>query len=457
MRVPRLEKKLGIEVYATRSSGIGGVIRFFPEDFMVEEILVNGYKAEIFPTETQVRDASSPMKRHLLCVLVKRNWDTLQAIRAIAQQLGVSVRQVGIAGLKDATAITAQHITIEGITMEDARKVHIKDIGIHPIGYFHAKLSPYYLLGNSFRITIRQISRSRTDLQERISSALREIQALGGVPNFFGHQRFGTLRPITHLVGKALIKGETHKAVMLFLAKPSPTEHPESRKARGELWKTQDFKRALEIFPKNLHYERLMLKHLVKKPGDFVGALRRLPLKLQRLFPQAYQAYIFNKILSRRIMKGLPINKAEVGDYVIEIEPSGLPNALRYKVVSRDAISEVNKAIENGKMLLAIPLAGFKQKFSQGIQGEIEKTVLEEEKVSLEKFKIKGFPELSLKGELRAALARIKEFFIHEITSDEANPRKNKVVTSFMLYRGSYATILLRELMKPRNPIKAGF
>ncbi len=457
MRVPRLEKKLGIEVYATRSLGIGGVIRFFPEDFMVEEILVNGSKAEIFPTEIQVRDASSPIKRHLLCVLVKRNWETLQAVRAIARQLGVSVRHVGIAGLKDATAITAQHITIEGITMEDTRKVHINDIKIHPLGYFHAKLSPYYLLGNSFKITIRRISRSRTDLQERISSVLREIQALGGVPNFFGHQRFGTMRPITHLVGKALVKGKFQKAVMLFLAKPSPTEHPESRKAREELWKTQDFKKALEMFPKSLHYERLILRHLAKNPSDFVGAFRRLPLKLQRLFPQAYQAYIFNKILSRRIMKGLPINKAEVGDYVIEIEPSGLPNALRYKVVSRDTISEVNKAIENGKMLLAIPLAGFKQKFSQGIQGEIEKNVLEEEKVSLEKFKIKGFPELSLKGELRAALARIKEFFIHEVTSDEANPRKNKVVTSFMLYRGSYATILLRELMKPRNPIKAGF
>lgn len=457
MRVPRLEKKLGIEVYATRSLGIGGVIRFFPEDFMVEEILVNGSKAEIFPTEIQVRDASSPIKRHLLCVLVKRNWETLQAVRAIARQLGVSVRHVGIAGLKDATAITAQHITIEGITMEDTRKVHINDIKIHPLGYFHAKLSPYYLLGNSFKITIRRISRSRTDLQERISSVLREIQALGGVPNFFGHQRFGTMRPITHLVGKALVKGKFQKAVMLFLAKPSPTEHPESRKAREELWKTQDFKKALEMFPKSLHYERLILRHLAKNPSDFVGAFRRLPLKLQRLFPQAYQAYIFNKILSRRIMKGLPINKAEVGDYVIEIEPSGLPNALRYKVVSRDTISEVNKAIENGKMLLAIPLAGFKQKFSQGIQGEIEKNVLEEEKVLLEKFKIKGFPELSLKGELRAALARIKEFFIHEVTSDEANPRKNKVVTSFMLYRGSYATILLRELMKPRNPIKAGF
>jgi len=457
LRVPRLEKKLGIEVYATRSLGIGGVIRFFPEDFMVEEILVNGSKAEIFPTEIQVRDASSPIKRHLLCVLVKRNWETLQAVRAIARQLGVSVRHVGIAGLKDATAITAQHITIEGITMEDTRKVHINDIKIHPLGYFHAKLSPYYLLGNSFKITIRRISRSRTDLQERISSVLREIQALGGVPNFFGHQRFGTMRPITHLVGKALVKGKFQKAVMLFLAKPSPTEHPESRKAREELWKTQDFKKALEMFPKSLHYERLILRHLAKNPSDFVGAFRRLPLKLQRLFPQAYQAYIFNKILSRRIMKGLPINKAEVGDYVIEIEPSGLPNALRYKVVSRDTISEVNKAIENGKMLLAIPLAGFKQKFSQGIQGEIEKNVLEEEKVSLEKFKIKGFPELSLKGELRAALARIKEFFIHEVTSDEANPRKNKVVTSFMLYRGSYATILLRELMKPRNPIKAGF
>jgi hypothetical protein len=45
--VPRIEKLLGIDVYATETSGIGGVIRRSVDDFSVEEVLVDGSKAKI--------------------------------------------------------------------------------------------------------------------------------------------------------------------------------------------------------------------------------------------------------------------------------------------------------------------------------------------------------------------------------------------------------------------------
>lgn len=462
MFVSKLEKSIGIEVYATHSLGIGGVIRQFPEDFLVEEALVNGSKAEIRPsttTQLQVHGTRPPpfMQQRLLCVLVKRNWDNFQAVRVIARQLGISSQQIHIAGIKDANALTAQHVTIEGITPEAIKKVKIKDIEIRPIRYFHIRLSSYYLRGNNFRIVVRAVSRSESDIQNRISKVVEKLEALGGMPNFFGHQRFGTTRPITHLVGKALIKGNFRKAAILFLAKPSPNEHLISRKAREELWQTQDFKKALKEFPKNLHYERLMLRHLAKKPDDFIGAFRRLPAKLRIIFPQAYQAYLYNRILSRRIAQGLQLNSVELGDYVVGVESSGLPNTTQHKVATQETISEIRKALKLGKMFLAFPLAGFRQQLSQGVQGENEKYVLEEEGVSLEDFKIKGMPELSLKGGLRTALAPLKDFSINKISKDEASPHKKKVTVSFMLYRGSYATVLLREIMKPRNLLKAGF
>jgi tRNA(Glu) U13 pseudouridine synthase TruD len=40
---------------------------------------------------------------------------------------------------------------------------------------------------------------------------------------------------------------------------------------------------------------------------------------------------------------------------------------------------------------------------------------------------------------------------------DVANSQKKLVNLEFTLRKGSYATIILRELMKPTNPIKAGF
>ncbi|MEM1540255.1 MAG: tRNA pseudouridine(13) synthase TruD [Candidatus Bathyarchaeia archaeon] len=458
MRIPKLEKSIGIEVYATGSLGIGGIIRQLYEDFVVEELLVNGSKAEVLTPHVPLLTQKWPSTNHyLLCVLIKRNWDTFQVLEAIAKQLGISSQKIHIAGIKDTKAVTAQYITVRDAKPEDVKNVSIENVKIIPVGFLQTKLSPYYLLGNSFKIVIRAISHTKTVIQQRIEKVVKEIETLGGIPNFFGHQRFGTIRPITHLVGKALVKGDFRKAAMLFLAKPYPFEHSKSRIAREELYRTRNFKKALETFPGHLYYERLMLKHLMKKPDDFKGAFQRLPIKLRRLFPQAYQAYLFNRFLSKRIALGLPLNAAEVGDYVIKIETTGLPNQRLYEIANQTKIPEINSAIASGKMRFAIPLVGFRQRLSEGVQGEIEKQILEEEGITPENFKIKGMPELSLKGSLRTALTTLKDFKVEEISSDHANPRKNMAKISFTLYRGSYATAFLRELMKPHNPIKAGF
>jgi len=456
--VPKLEQLIGIEVYATNSLGVGGVIRRSAEDFVVEEVLVDDSKAEIVKSvERQALGSSLVKNRYLLCVMVKRNWDTFQALRVVAEQLGINTRQIQIAGIKDAKAVTAQHITIEGVSAEEIRKVHVKDIEVRPIGYFRSKLSPYYLLGNSFNITIRAINHSKSTIKKRITKTIEELGTIGGVPNFFGHQRFGTTRPITHLVGKAIVKGNFKRAAMLFLAKPSRYEHPESRQAREQLQAKQDFKQALKIFPRQLRYERLMLRHLAEKPDDFVGTFRRLPIRLRELFPQAYQSYLFNKFLSRRIEKEFPLNRAKVGDYVVNVERSGLPMLRMHKVTSAETLKEVNEVIEAGKLRLALPLVGFKQHPSLGVQGEIEKQILEEEGIKPENFKVKGMPEITSTGELRTATTPLNEFSLDKISSDANSPSKREANVSFMLYRGSYATIILRELMKPRNLIRAGF
>jgi len=456
--VPKIDKLIGIEVYATKSPGVGGIIRESVEDFVVEEILVDGSKAEIDRfSQRQVLGASSIKNRYLLCVLIKRNWDTFIAVRNIARQLGVNPKQVHIAGIKDAKAVTAQHITLENISTEDTQKVNVKDIEIRPLGYLRNKLSAYYLLGNSFNIRIKAINHPKSAVEKQIAKTIEELKPVGGVPNYFGHQRFGTTRPITHLVGKAMIKGDFRKAAMLFLAKPSVYEHPESRQARKELQTTRNFKQALQGYPRQLRYERVMLRHLVEKPEDFVGAFRRLPIKLRLLFIQAYQSYLFNRFLSKRIANDFSLNKAEIGDYVVNVEHSGLPMPTMHRIVSVDALSEINDSIKQGKMRVAIPLVGFKQHLSQGVMEEIGDGILEEEDVKLENFKIALMPEVSERGGLRTVITPLKNFSLQEISCDTDNPQKYQAKLCFTLFRGSYATTLLREIMKPRNPIKAGF
>jgi tRNA pseudouridine13 synthase len=244
---------------------------------------------------------------------------------------------------------------------------------------------------------------------------------------------------------------------MLFLAKPSLHEHPDSRQARQALQVTNDFEKAFRDYPRQLRYERLMLRHLAEKSEDYVGAFRRLPLKLLELFPQAFQSYLFNRFLSGRLMRGLTLNRAEVGDYAVNVERSGLPILSLHKMVSRENTAEINDAIQAGKMRLAIPLLGYKQKYLAGVQGEIEEQILEEEEISSNSFKINRIPEISLRGKLRTIMAPIRSFFVNEIATDQVDPSKHRANIDFKLYRSCYATVVLREFMKPRSLVKAGF
>lgn len=453
MKVPTLEKELGMEIYATQSLGIGGRIRQFLEDFVVEELLVDGSKAEVSPIETQEPVGRG---RYLICVLVKRNWDTLLAVRRVARRLGISHKRIRIAGMKDAKALTAQHISLQGVAPTRASQVKIKDITLHPLRFSDRRIFSQLLLGNQFQVVIRALSHSSSVIEQRVKKVQNELAGLGGFPNFYGHQRFGTIRPITHLVGRFLTRGDLEKAALTFLAQPSIHEHPESREARKQLRDTQDFEEALRCFPRHLKYERFMLGHLAKQPRDFVGAFRELPLKLRKLFVQAYQSFLFNNFLSERIRRGIPLDEAQIGDYVMEIDDHGLPTT-DFMQVTASSLQTVKKALNEGKMRVAIPLVGVKQPPSQGVQGEIEQEILETENVNPQNFHISFMPEVSASGVLREILAPAINLSVEEVSGDSGNPSKRKTRLGFTLHRGSYATVLLREFMKPRDLIKAGF
>ena len=167
----------------------------------------------------------------------------------MAKQLGIDQRRIQIAGIKDAKAITAQHITIEGGRLEDAAKVNIKDIQVIPVGYVREALSTYYLLGNNFTIKIKAIKHKTINRQStnspdnRGNPSGRRDSKLFWAPTLWNH-------PSDNAFGwKSLVKGDFEEAAMLFLAKPSLYEHPASRQARQQLQETGNFKQALENFP----------------------------------------------------------------------------------------------------------------------------------------------------------------------------------------------------------------
>ena len=89
-------------------------------------------------------------------------------------------------------------------------------------------------MGNGFDIRIRQTSCPPDEIGGIIDSVTADIRTAGGYPNYFGVQRFGVVRPITHKVGELLVKGDIEGAVRCYVCDPprigSDTEAERVRK-----------------------------------------------------------------------------------------------------------------------------------------------------------------------------------------------------------------------------------
>ncbi len=381
-----LDHLLGMEQFITGTPGIGGKLRILVEDFIVEERF------------EPCRDGEG---EYVHFILEKYNWDTIRAITQLSRVLRVSIKRFGYAGTKDKRALTRQRVSAWKISEEELAEVSIPGLKLYGFTRCRERVNLGDLLGNDFTIAVRRLNGEA--LEETLAETTAQLHQRG-VPNYFGYQRFGTVRPNTHLVGKAIVQGRLEEAVMLYLARPYPRERSDAYEARKFLDETRDYRRALELFPSRLHYERNMLDSLSKNPRDFAGALRRLPKKLRRMLVHAYQSYLFNKILSRLIEEEMEIKGRE------------------------------------------IPLFGYSSGFSPGRQGEIEREVLEEEGVALESFKIRPLPELAMPGSRRSAAVSTEVSY--SLAKDELHEGKQKLVMRFFLPPGSYATSLLREYMK---------
>ena len=182
------------------------------------------------------------------------------------------------------------------------------------------------LVGNHFSIRVRDTVLKGEDLRSSLQGTEASLKELNGFPNFFGVQRFGTVRPVTHLVGRAIVKGDLEQAVLLYIGNPSEEEDEQSRAAREALQRDRDYAAALRDFPWKLTFERMVIGFLDRNPDDFAGAISVLPTNLQMMFVHAYQSYIFNLILSERMRRGIPLNAPIVGDVVLPADKDGNPD-----------------------------------------------------------------------------------------------------------------------------------
>jgi len=429
MKVLKAEKNIGIETFLTPYEGIGGKLRFQPEDFIVQEI--SNYPAK------------SETGRYLIASVTSKNWETNQLVNELSDILHISRKRIGFAGTKDKRAKTTQLMSFYNVPVENLLKIKVDNVTFENIYRSEKSIKLGDLFGNKFDIVIRKIDND-VDI-EHVKKIADFINDYGGFPNFFGIQRFGVIRPITHIVGKYIVKDDFEKAVMTYIANPMENEDEETYNLRKNLQKTYDFATALKSYPNKLSFEKAVLNKLVVNPDDFAGALQELPRNLLTMFVYAYQSYLFNRILSQRIKKKIPLNEAVVGDIVLPIR-KGVVEETPIKV-TKSNIKKVNLQISKGKAVVSGVLFGSDSIFSDGVMGEIEHKIIDSEKIDLRDFIIPDIPYISSTGSRRALLADVKDLGFNLI-DDDLNKDKKALKMKFELKKGSYATSLLREFIK---------
>lgn len=371
--------------YFTKTSGINGRLRQRIEDFKVEEI----------PIELPEGD------EYTIFWMEKFNSDTNRALKVLANNLHIGVSRLSVAGTKDKRAVTKQRVSAWKIPPEELEKIDLKYIKVSDFSYTSERLRLGDSKGNKFVIIIRDLDIGKKKLENNINSLVAEMK--DGVPNYFGVQRFGEVRPITHLVGKEMLKGNFEEAIKIYIADVYPKEPEDSKEAREYLtkhWNHDGFKKAIKKFPIRLRYERNVLDYLIKHPTDFVGALRRFPRNIMKMFVNAYQSYIFNEI--------------------------------------------AQSYIENGAK--TIPLIGYDTELKK--KDQMIKDLLKKDGIKLEDFVLKSMPELSCTGSERKSILKPKDLKLLEIGKDEFNEGKLYAKISFSLPPGCYATVILNEIMK---------
>ena len=397
--IPKIDSEIGIFAYTTNFPGCGGIIRKQKEDFNVSELITEKAHSKI------CSDSGFAVYK-----LQKNGIDTTHALNEIFKKFGLRLKSLG---LKDASAVTEQFVFT---TYKTNKHSEIKEqkYNLKKVGFIDKILSKKEMIGNHFQIKI-----------DGASNELSKFSEFNKVLNFYGYQRFGSRRPVTHLIGRSMIQKDFAGAVDLLLSFTSDYDSIENTKLRQLMSDASKYSEALKTIPKNMDLEKIALKEMIEH-NDPVRALRALPLSIRRFFVQAYQSYIFNHTLSKSLDAGEELFSPQSND------------------VCYNKNGELGKFENNPSQRLSVPFVGYSYYKKTRFHYYIEK-ILRDEGITHKDFFSKEIQEISSEGGFRNS----------SIKCDDYSTSGN--IVSFSLSRGSFATMVLREIIKPKNPLTSGF
>ena len=298
--------------------------------------------------------------------------------------------------------------------INSVEKIEGRKYSLKFIGFTKKPLSKQDMTGNNFLIKI-----------ENPSKNIYEFSEFGHILNFFGYQRFGSKRPITHIVGKMIVQKDFKGAVDVILNTNSEYDTPQNNEVRNIISQSRNYSEIIDKIPKSMDIELAVMQEM-EEHNDPVRAIRAIPLQMRRFYVQAYQSFLFNRTVSEAFEYGENLFEAQNDDICFD----------------KNAI--LGKFQNDESQKLAIPLVGHSYYKKTRFDFHIQK-ILFDEAVSTKDFLIKELQEASIDGGFRNASLSCTDYSL------------NDNIASFTLSRGSFATIVLREIMKPNEPLLAGF
>jgi tRNA pseudouridine13 synthase len=144
-----------------------------PEDFRVEEI--DGF----------VADGAG---EHLLLTIEKRGENTVHVAKTLARWAGIGEVGIGYAGMKDRHAVTVQRFSVHlpKRVAPDLATLESPSVRVLHSAWHGRKLPRGALQGNRFVLRLRDVRGDAAAIDARLQAL-----ATGGLPNYFGTQRFG--------------------------------------------------------------------------------------------------------------------------------------------------------------------------------------------------------------------------------------------------------------------------
>ncbi len=401
--------------------GTGGIIKERPEDFLVEE---------------QPLYQPCGQGEHLFLYLEKRQRTTIDVVRRLAKLFNVRRSDIGYAGMKDKHAVTRQHFSIYKPKPDDDDKAlgNIEHTGLKLLwsARHTNKLRRGHHAGNRFVIRIRKVD----PLSVRHAAVGLQIMAQRGVPNFIGEQRFG-YRQNNHTLGRHLLRGEWKPLLDAMLGNASPDDNEHLRQGH-EAYDRGDYVAALEHWPKQLYHERHALD-LLRQGWEPQAVVRAMDAQQRDFLINATQSAVFNKVLDRRLSEGT-FDHLVNGDLAWKHDNGSI-------FTVDEATANAENAPEGRVVKLEVSPTG--PSWGTGMM----RTGSEIDAMECEALASMGLSETDLEGASagRAVGGRrtlrcvIKDPDIAGGV-DEHGPF---IRLTFELGRGSYATVALREIIKP--------